>query len=59
MLVCQVVTFVRNGLLAGNDPQAVCEQLCDRCCAKDTDTPERGCDNLSCMVVLFKELWHA
>eukprot|EP00873_Tetraselmis_striata_P001646 jgi/Tetstr1/421910/TSEL_012810.t1 len=54
----EVVTFVRSALLAGNDPLAVCEQLCDRCCAKDTDSPEQGCDNLSCMVVLFKELWH-
>eukprot|EP00193_Tetraselmis_chui_P017729 CAMPEP_0177793156 /NCGR_PEP_ID=MMETSP0491_2-20121128/24920_1 /TAXON_ID=63592 /ORGANISM="Tetraselmis chuii, Strain PLY429" /LENGTH=737 /DNA_ID=CAMNT_0019315643 /DNA_START=296 /DNA_END=2512 /DNA_ORIENTATION=+ len=55
----EVVTFVRSSLLAGSDPKSVCEQLCDRCCAKDTESPERGCDNLSCMVVLFKELWQS
>mmetsp|Transcript_24982 Transcript_24982/g.59454 ORF Transcript_24982/g.59454 Transcript_24982/m.59454 type:complete len:324 (-) Transcript_24982:110-1081(-) len=53
----EVVAFVRERILSGGDPKTVCEQLCDRCLAPDTNTPERGCDNISAMVVLFKELW--
>lgn len=36
-------------------PKDVCEALCDRCIAPDTETDGgKGCDNMSAMVVVLK-----
>jgi protein phosphatase 1G len=50
----QAVDFVRRQLEAGASPSAVCEALCDHCCARDTRGSGLGCDNMSVIVVQFK-----
>jgi len=53
----QAVDFVRERLARGARPAAVCEALCDRCLAPDTEGSEgRGCDNMSAMVVALRGL---
>jgi protein phosphatase 1G len=50
----QAVDFVRSRLQAGAVPVAVCEALCDACCARDTRGSGLGCDNMSVVLVEFK-----
>ena len=50
----QAVDFVRQRLGAGTAPSAVCEALCDACCARDTRGSGLGCDNMSVVLVAFK-----
>ncbi len=50
----QAVDFVRSRLQAGAAPAAVCEALCDACCARDTRGSGLGCDNMSVVLVEFK-----
>jgi len=48
---------VRERLARGARPAAVCEALCDRCLAPDTEgSVGRGCDNMSAMVVSLRRL---
>ena len=40
----------------GKPPQQVAQEVCDRCLAPDTSSQMgRGCDNMSCMVVVLKQ----
>jgi protein phosphatase 1G len=48
------VDFVRQRLNAGTAPAAICEALCDHCCARDTRGSGLGCDNMSTIVLQFK-----
>jgi serine/threonine protein phosphatase PrpC len=51
----QAVDFVESKLRQGMSPKEVCEALCDRCMAPDTETDGgKGCDNMSAMVVVLK-----
>ncbi len=51
----QAVDFVRERLARGAHPRAVCEDLCSRCLAPDTEGSEgKGCDNMSAMVVTLR-----
>ena len=50
----QAVDFVRERLQQGMTPKQVCEAVCDRCLAPDTEGAGKGCDNMSVMVVLLK-----
>eukprot|EP01026_Neomeris_dumetosa_P045773 TRINITY_DN3880_c1_g1_i5.p1 TRINITY_DN3880_c1_g1~~TRINITY_DN3880_c1_g1_i5.p1 ORF type:complete len:426 (+),score=91.71 TRINITY_DN3880_c1_g1_i5:333-1610(+) len=49
-----VVDFVREKLQMGMRPQYICEALCDVCLAPEVDSMGKGCDNMSVMVILFK-----
>eukprot|EP00891_Asterochloris_glomerata_P008906 jgi/Astpho2/8906/Aster-08257 len=51
-----VIDFVRERLKAGESPKAICAQACDHCLAEDTEGCGKGCDNMSIMVVVFKQL---
>lgn len=51
----QCVDFVRQRLAAGMPPSDVCCELCDACCAEDTGGSGLGCDNMSVILVVFKE----
>ncbi len=51
----EAVDFVRERLLAGKTPKQVCEEACDHCLAPDTNGCGKGCDNMSIVVVVFKE----
>jgi protein phosphatase 1G len=50
----QAVDFCRQRLAGGAAPAAVCEALCDACCARDTRGSGLGCDNMSVVLVVFK-----
>ena len=50
----QAVEFARQRLAGGAAPAAVCEALCDACCASDTRGSGLGCDNISVVLVVFK-----
>jgi protein phosphatase 1G len=49
------VDFVREELVNGLTPQQVAEQMCDRCLAPDTSGCGKGCDNMSVVIVVFKD----
>lgn len=51
----EAVDFVRERLLAGKTPQEICEEACDHCLAPDTNGCGKGCDNMSIIVVVFKQ----
>ena len=51
----EAVDFVRERLLAGKTPQEICEEACDHCLAPDTNGCGKGCDNMSIIIVVFKE----
>jgi hypothetical protein len=36
------------------EPRAICEAMCDACLAPDTEGCGKGCDNMSCMLVILK-----
>eukprot|EP00884_Botryococcus_braunii_P022555 jgi/Botrbrau1/8984/Bobra.0148s0090.1 len=51
----EAVDFVASKLQQGMSPKDVCEALCDRCMAPDTETDGgKGCDNMSAMVIVLK-----
>ena len=50
----QAVTFVRERLEQGMEPKAICEAMCDHCLAPETENCDKGCDNMSAMVVVLK-----
>jgi protein phosphatase 1G len=50
----QAVAFVQTRLSQGMDPSKICAQMCDCCLATDTQGIGKGCDNMSAMVVVFK-----
>ncbi|KAK3258558.1 hypothetical protein CYMTET_32417, partial [Cymbomonas tetramitiformis] len=52
----QCVDFVQQKLQLGMQPKEICEAVCDRCLAKNTDTG-LGCDNMSVLVVSFSRSW--
>ena len=49
----EAVAFVDDKLAMGHSPSKVCEMVCDRCLATDTDGMGKGCDNMSVLIVLF------
>lgn len=49
------VDFVREQLESGHSPQQAAEQMCDRCLAPDTSGCGKGCDNMSVVIVVFKD----
>eukprot|EP01062_Namystynia_karyoxenos_P072754 TRINITY_DN691_c0_g4_i1.p1 TRINITY_DN691_c0_g4~~TRINITY_DN691_c0_g4_i1.p1 ORF type:complete len:1619 (+),score=343.99 TRINITY_DN691_c0_g4_i1:486-4859(+) len=53
MSLSQVVSFVRARFARGATPEAVCEELCDACCADSV--PACGCDNMTVAIVVFDE----
>lgn len=55
LVLLQAVDFVASKLQQGMSPKDVCEALCDRCMAPDTETDGgKGCDNMSAMVIVLK-----
>lgn len=52
----EAVAFVDEKLSQGHPPDKVCEMLCDRCLATSTDGMGKGCDNMSVLIVLLKDV---
>eukprot|EP01025_Chloroclados_australasicus_P022770 TRINITY_DN23343_c0_g1_i10.p1 TRINITY_DN23343_c0_g1~~TRINITY_DN23343_c0_g1_i10.p1 ORF type:complete len:435 (+),score=73.65 TRINITY_DN23343_c0_g1_i10:275-1579(+) len=50
----QAVNFVRDKLQTGMSPRAVCEAVCDACLAVEVGPMGKGCDNMSVMIIVFK-----
>jgi serine/threonine protein phosphatase PrpC len=50
----EAVKFVSDRLNKNMDPSQICEQMCDRCLASNTEGIGKGCDNMSVMVVVFR-----
>ncbi|KAK9808817.1 hypothetical protein WJX72_004207 [[Myrmecia] bisecta] len=42
----EAITFVRERLVKGESPKQICEAVCDRCLALNTDGCGKGCDNI-------------
>jgi protein phosphatase 1G len=51
----EAVDFVRKRIKAGQDLMSICEDMCDHCLAPNLQGMCRGADNMSVIVVLFKE----
>ena len=51
----EAVDFVRKRIKAGRCLQSICEEMCDYCLAPDLQGLCRGADNMSVIVLLFKE----
>ncbi|KAI1713710.1 protein phosphatase 2C domain-containing protein [Ditylenchus destructor] len=47
----QVVSFCREKLIAGIKPELVCEELMNRCLAKESESSDIGCDNMTVILV--------
>lgn len=53
----EAVDFVRSRLQRKVDPKVIAEQLLDACLAEDPkETRGVGCDNMTCVIVVFKPL---
>lgn len=50
----EAITFARERLEQGMEPKAICEAMCDRCLAPETENCDKGCDNMSAMIVILK-----
>ncbi|KAK5116719.1 hypothetical protein LTR62_007393 [Meristemomyces frigidus] len=46
-----VVEFVRRGIAAKQDLQAICENMMDNCLASNSETGGVGCDNMTMVIV--------
>lgn len=46
-----VVEFVRRGIAAKQELQAICENMMDNCLASNSDTGGVGCDNMTMVIV--------
>lgn len=49
----QVVSFIRKNLQENKSLQKACEDLMDRCLAKDSELGGIGCDNMTVIIVAF------
>lgn len=47
----EVVSFVRENIAAGIDPEEICESLMMRCLAPDCQMAGLGCDNMTVVIV--------
>lgn len=50
------VDFVRERLTTSVALSKICEEMCDECMAPDTKGSGIGCDNMSVVIVVFKQL---
>lgn len=46
-----VVEFVRRGIAAKQDLEAICENMMDNCLASNSETGGVGCDNMTMTIV--------
>jgi len=49
----QVISFIRRELSVSNNLQTACENLMERCLAKDSELGGIGCDNMTVIIVGF------
>lgn len=49
----EVVTYIRNNIAAGVEPEEICETLMMRCLAPDCQMAGLGCDNMTVVIVSF------
>lgn len=47
----EVVTYIRENIAAGVEPEEICESLMMRCLAPDTRMAPLGCDNMTVVIV--------
>lgn len=47
--------FVRSRLQKGQPLNAITAEMCDHCLSNDADGSGNGCDNMTAMVILFKD----
>ncbi|CAJ0745101.1 10788_t:CDS:2 [Entrophospora sp. SA101] len=53
VLACDVVSFIRHELCTKRSLKIACENLMDRCLAKDSELGGIGCDNMTVVIVGF------
>jgi protein phosphatase 1G len=51
----EAVDFVRKKIKQGEDLKSICEDVCDQCLAPDLRGLCRGADNMSLIIVVFKQ----
>lgn len=51
----EAVDFVRKRIKQGQDLKSICEDMCDHCLAPDLKGLCRGADNMSVIILLFRE----
>lgn len=51
----EAVDFVRKKIKQGQDLKSICEDMCDHCLAPDLKGLCRGADNMSVIILLFRE----
>lgn len=49
----EVVSFIRENIANGQDPEEICEELMMRCLAPDCQMAGLGCDNMTVVLVTF------
>ncbi|CAH1182653.1 unnamed protein product [Phyllotreta striolata] len=49
----EVVSFVRENIANGHEPEEICEELMMRCLAPDCQMAGLGCDNMTVVLVTF------
>lgn len=47
----EVVTYIRENIAAGVEPEEICETLMMRCLAPDCQMAGLGCDNMTVVIV--------
>lgn len=47
----EVVTYIRDNIAAGVEPEEICETLMMRCLAPDCQMAGLGCDNMTVVIV--------
>lgn len=47
----EVVTYIRENIAAGMEPEEICETLMMRCLAPDCQMAGLGCDNMTVVIV--------
>lgn len=49
----EVVSFIRENIASGHEPEEICEELMMRCLAPDCQMAGLGCDNMTVVLVTF------
>ncbi|XP_028133743.1 probable protein phosphatase 2C T23F11.1 isoform X1 [Diabrotica virgifera virgifera] len=49
----EVVSFIRENIATGHEPEEICEELMMRCLAPDCQMAGLGCDNMTVVLVTF------
>ncbi|CAG8499693.1 2651_t:CDS:2 [Diversispora eburnea] len=53
VLACDVISFIRDNISKTLSIRSACEELMERCLAKDSEVGGIGCDNMTVVIVAF------